>query len=129
MRESVAADAPCEAMSTDGLATRYEAFIRFAELIRSHLGEKDLFPTLASDLHEAVPFDGPSQFDPTANWVSWHFVELYSKEAELRVVTDIPKEETIAWWGYRNQQPVVMRFVVRETRFPLAIESRNDLPR
>jgi formate hydrogenlyase transcriptional activator len=127
MQKLLTADAPSDAISTEGLASRYEALIHLAELIRSHPGEKDLFQTLANDLHRVVPFDGLSQFDPAANWVQWHFLEPYNREFESRAVKAIPKEETVAWWVYLNQRPVVIPFIDRETSFPLVVERLSKL--
>jgi formate hydrogenlyase transcriptional activator len=127
MQKSLTADAPSETRLTEGLASRYEALIRIAELIRSHPGEKDLFQTLASDLHGVVPFDGVSQFDSAANRVQWHFLEPYNKEFESRAVRAIPKEETVAWWVYVNQRPVVIPFIDREVSFPLVVERLSKL--
>jgi formate hydrogenlyase transcriptional activator len=127
MQKSLTADAPSETILTAGLASRYEALIRLAELIRSHPGEKDLFQTLASDLHGVVPFDGLSRFDSAANWVQWHFLEPYNREFESRAVRAIPKEETVAWWVYVNQRPVVIPFIDREASFPLVAERLSKL--
>src|ERR1700758_2770055 len=104
------------------LASRYEALARIAELIRYHPEEKVLFQTCASELHQVVAFDGLSWFDPAANWVQWHFLEPYDGALEALAVRDIPKEETVAWWVYLNQRPVVVPFIDRETSFPLVVE-------
>ena len=115
------------ASGVEGLASRYEALARIAELIRSHSEEKVLFQTFASDLHQVVPFDCISQFDSAANWVHWHFLEPYASALEALAVRNIPKEETVAWWVYENQQPVVIPFIDRETSFPLVIERFSKL--
>ena len=111
-----------EASLRGGLASRYEALIRLAEVIRSHPEEKDLFQTFASELHQVIPFDGMSYFDAAANWVQWHFLEPYNKELDAFLARPLPKEKTVPWWVYRNQQPVVMRFSDEETRFPHVVE-------
>jgi formate hydrogenlyase transcriptional activator len=105
-----------------GLASRYEALIRLAEVIRSHPEEKDLFQTFAGELHQVVPFDGISYFDAAANWAQWRFLEPYNKEFEPFLATPIPKEEMPAWWVYRNQEPVLVRLTDGETRFPRLAE-------
>jgi formate hydrogenlyase transcriptional activator len=105
-----------------GLAARYEAVNRIAEVIRSHPDEKDLFQTLANELQQVVPFDGISQFDAAANWVQWQFLEPYKNELDPLQRRTLPKEETLPWWVYRNQQPLVIRFADRETRFPQVVE-------
>ena len=112
---------------SEDLASRYEALARIAELIRSHAEEKDLFQTIASALHQVVPFDCVSQFDSAANWVHWHFLEPYNGALETLAVRNIPKEETVVWWVYQNQQPVVIPFIDRQTRFPLVAERFSKL--
>jgi len=127
MEKSPAANAPSEAISTEQLAHRYDALIRLAKLIQSQAGEKDLFQTFASELDPVVPFDGLSQFDPAANRVQWHFLEPYDKKFESVAVRAIPKEDTVAWWVYRNQQPVVIQSVDQEIRFPLVMDRLSQL--
>jgi len=109
------------------LASRYEALARIAELIRYHPEERVLFQTCASELHQVVAFDGLSWFDPAANWVQWHFIEPYDSALEALAVRDIPKEETVAWWVYQNQRPVIIPFIDRETSCPLVVERLSKL--
>lgn len=111
----------------EGFASRYEALARIADLIRSHSEEKELFQTFASELRQVVPFDCISQFDSAANWVHWHFLEPYNSALETLAVRNIPKEETVVWWVYQNQQPVVIPFIDRQTRFPLLAERFSKL--
>src|SRR6266446_2752956 len=95
-----------EARSTLSLTTRYESLIRLAEAIRSHRDQKDLFQLLVDELLQVVPFDAMAQFDQAGNRVNWHFSEAY--DSEVCRVSDIPKEETVAWWVHRTQQPLVL---------------------
>ena len=115
------------AARSEVLASRYEALVRITELIRSHAEEKDLFQTFARDLHQVVAFDCISQFDSAANWVHWHFLEPYNSALETLAVRNIPKEETVVWWVYQNQQPVVIPFIDRQTHFPLLAERFSKL--
>ena len=103
---------------SDELASRYQALIRLGQAIRAHPDEKDLFQTLANELHEVVEFDAFCQFDCTANWLQWYFVEPYKSGLEARRLEPVPKEETAAWWVYQNQQPVVVRLGHPDSRFP-----------
>jgi formate hydrogenlyase transcriptional activator len=111
----------------EALASRYEALTRIAELIRSHSDEKILFQTCASELHQVVAFDCLSWLDPATNWVQWHFVEPYDSAIEALAVRNIPNEETVVWWVYQNQQPVVIPFIDREMSFPLVAERFSKL--
>ena len=115
---SPAANALEPASLADELASRYQALIRLGEAIRSHPDEKDLFQTLANELHEVVEFDAFCQFDGTANWLQWYFVEPYKSGLEARRLEPVPKEETAAWWVYQNQQTVVVRLSNPDTCFP-----------
>ena len=103
MQMASSANGSDTASSSTGLASRYEALTRLAELIRSHPEEKVLFQRFANELHQVVPFECISQFDSAANWVHWHFLEPYDREFEALAVRTLPKEETVAWWVYRNQ--------------------------
>jgi hypothetical protein len=84
MRMSPATKASESASLTSELAPRFKALIRLAEAIRSHPDEKDLFGTLVNELREVVEFDVLCQFDGTANWVQWYFVEPYKGKLEAR---------------------------------------------
>jgi len=113
-----------EARSTDSLGSRYESLIRLAEAIRSHRDQKDLFQLLVNELRPVVPFDVMAQWDHAGNKVNWHFSEPYCSE---KPVVHIPKEETVAWWVDRAQQPVVLQVSDVETRFPSTIELLNKV--
>src|SRR5580700_8553413 len=117
---------PDAALLSESLASRYDALARIAELIRSNPEEKVLFQTCASELHQVVAFDGLGWFDPAANWVWWHFLEPY-ESAQAPALRRIPKEETVAWWVYQNQRPIVIPFIDRETSFPLVVERLSTL--
>jgi formate hydrogenlyase transcriptional activator len=114
-----------ETRSTQSVAPRYESLIRLAEAIRSHRDQKDLFQLLADELRQVVPFDAMSQIDPTGNKVNWRFSEAY--DSRLSRVSDIPKEETVAWWVHRTQQPLVIQVAHEETRFRTTIEALDKL--
>src|ERR1700740_3670661 len=119
---ATAANSLTGATSSEGLAPRYEGLVRLSELIRSHPEERNLFQSCANELHQVIAFDGISQFDSAANRVQWHFLEPYNKQFEAVEIRSIPKEETVAWWVYQNQQPFVVGSVDRETRFPQVLE-------
>jgi formate hydrogenlyase transcriptional activator len=113
------------ARSTQSLASRYESMIRLAEAIRSHRDQKDLFHLLVNELRHVVPFDAMAQKDHAGNRINWHFSEAY--ESGISRVSDIPNEESVAWWVDRNQQPVVLEVGNEDTRFSKTIEALNNL--
>src|SRR5258708_11957579 len=108
--------------STHGLASRYESLIRLAEAIRSHRDHEDLFQFLADELRDVVPFDAMARFDHAGNRVNWHFSEACDTISQ---VSDIPNEETVAWWVHQTQQPLVIQVADEETRFHSTIEALN----
>src|ERR1700730_12826646 len=112
-----------EARSTQSLAPRYESLIRLADAIRSNRNQKDLFQLLVNELRQVVPFDVMAHCDLAGNKVNWHFSKAFTEKP----VSDIPKEETVAWWVDRTQQPVVLQAADEETRFPATIEALNRL--
>jgi formate hydrogenlyase transcriptional activator len=128
MAMSAASNALLGTPSNEGLAPRYEALIRLAEVIRSHPDEKDLFRTCANELRQVIPFHGISQFDPAAKLVQWHVPEpdenaLEAWREELAaLLRTVPREESISRWVYDNQQPLIVRLDDRETRFRLIID-------
>jgi len=117
-----AANALEPASLSDELSSRYQALIRLGEAIRSHPDEKDLFGTLVNELREVVEFDALWQLDRTANWIQWHFVQPYDQRLEAIRLEPVPKEETLSWWVYQNQQPVVLRLADQDTRFPQMLD-------
>ena len=112
------------ARSRAPLAPRYESLIRLAEAIRSQGDQKDLFQFLADELRQVVPFDVMAQCDYAGKKVNWYFSEAYDSKKRG---SDIPREETVAWWVDRTQQPVVLQVAGEETRFPATIEALNRL--
>jgi formate hydrogenlyase transcriptional activator len=120
----VAAERLEEARSALSLTSQYESLIRLAEAIRSHRDQKDLFRFLADELRQVIPFDVMAQCDHAGNKVNWYFSEAYDSEKR---VSNIPKEESVAWWVDRTQQPVVLQVGDEETRFPATIEALERL--
>src|SRR4029077_18600495 len=92
------------------------------EAIRSHRDQKDLFRFLADELRQVVPFDVLAYCDRAGNKVDWHFSEANNSEKPR---SDIPKEESVAWWVDRTQQPVVLQAANEKTRFAATIEVLN----
>jgi formate hydrogenlyase transcriptional activator len=96
------------------ISGRYRALIRIAQAIRGHRNPKELFELLTRELREVLPFDGIVQFDEAANKVHWNHCRDYKHPG----AHSIAPEDTVAWWVYQNQQPVMIGDAGRETRFP-----------
>src|SRR5580658_5629266 len=86
---------------------RYQSLIRLAESIRARRDPRELFDLLASELCSVVQFDAIAQYDDAANKVHWHKSEACRPSSAPRA--PIEKEETLAWWVYQHQQPVLIR--------------------
>jgi formate hydrogenlyase transcriptional activator len=112
----------CEAAGPEPVVSaRYQSLIRLAEFIRARRTPQEFFDLLACELCRVVRFDAIAQFDDAANKVRWHIRDGYSHESQ-RVASELPKEQTIAWWVHQQQQALLIANVDRETRFPAAME-------
>jgi formate hydrogenlyase transcriptional activator len=101
--------------SENAAFARYESLIRLSQSIRTHREPEELFCVLVSELCKVVQFDAIAQFDEAANKIHWHLSERYRHSD---AASEIPKEETLAWWVYQQQQTLVIPVVEQETRFP-----------
>jgi formate hydrogenlyase transcriptional activator len=98
------------------ISARYRALIRIAQAIRGHRNPKELFELLTRELREVLPFDAIVQFDEAANKVHFNHCQDHSHSHPGSV--HIAPEDTVAWWVFHNQQPVLIRYAEQETRFP-----------
>ncbi len=105
---------------------RYQSLIRLTEAIRGCRDHEKLFGILADELRRVVPFDGIAQYDDGANKVNWRFCVPCADHAR-NPVADLDKEQTVAWWVHRNQQPVVIPQIEAETRFPATVDRLKSL--
>ncbi len=105
------------------LAERYEALVRVAHAVGVYRDPKELFRVLASELHSAVDFDfvGLFLYDDARHTVENPVLETVHGRG-IVIPPDYPPEETITWWIYHNQQPVVISCREQETRFPRMME-------
>ncbi len=107
---------PSEARSDLPFAQRYEMLIRVSQAIKAHRGCDDLFQALAAELRKIVEFEVVYciRYDEAANRIAW----LGSLSASGIQRPDFPPEEMATVWIYQRQQPLVVPFLDRETRFP-----------
>jgi formate hydrogenlyase transcriptional activator len=94
---------------------RYQSLIRLAESIRARRDPRELFDLLATELCRVVQFDAIAQYDEAANKVYWHVDRVCVPSSPG---TATPKEETLAWWIYQHQEPVLIRRTDIDPRFP-----------
>jgi len=109
------AAAQTQTESDQSTAAKYESLIRIAASIRARKEPRDLFEILIQELGQVVQFDAIAQYDESSNKVHWHMCSGCRKPNYSP--SEIDKEETLAAWVYRHQEPVALGDLGRETRF------------
>jgi formate hydrogenlyase transcriptional activator len=105
------------------VSARYEALFGVSQAISAYRDPTELFRALADELRKVVQFDGIGvvQYDAAGNKTKWH-LGVKCPQSEGSSYPELPREETITWWVYQNQQPFVTGSTERETRFPRMME-------
>jgi PAS domain S-box-containing protein len=105
------------------MASRYEALLRASRAISSYHEPVALFRALASELQHAVTFDylGLFLYDESINKIEMPVLHVVNGPG-VTIPADLRAEETITWWVYHNQQPVVISHAEDESRFPRIME-------
>jgi PAS domain S-box-containing protein len=105
------------------LLARYEALIRVSRAIHMHRDPKELFRVFASELRQAADFDliGLFLFDEASHTIQNPVLQT-DKVPSFAIPPDFPPEETLTWWAYCHQQPVVVASREQEARFPRMME-------
>ena len=101
------------------MVERYEALFRVSRAISFYREPKELFHALAKELRRAVDFDfiGLFFYDEASHIFENPVLETLQGPG-IVIPPDFPPEETITWWIYHNQKPVVISCRAAETRFP-----------
>jgi len=101
------------------LPARLEALFRVSQAISVHRNPKELFRVLAKELRQVVAFDFVAIFlyEAEKNKVRTALLETV-EGPDFLIPDDFPAEETITWWIYNHQQPVVISSRDSESRFP-----------
>jgi PAS domain S-box-containing protein len=102
---------------------RHEALFRVSRAINVYRDSKELFQVLANELRRVVRFDFVALFlfDAAANTVRNVVLETLEGPA-FAIPPDFPPQETIAWWVYHHQEPVLIVSPDDEQRFPRMME-------
>jgi PAS domain S-box-containing protein len=97
---------------------RLEALFRVSQAIGVYRNPKELFSVLAKELRQVVAFDFVAIFlyDADKNKVRTALLETV-EGPDFVIPEDFPAEETITWWIYNHQQPVVISSRESESRF------------
>jgi formate hydrogenlyase transcriptional activator len=108
-----------EQLETNEVMTaRYETLFRVSRAIRAHRDPEELFSVLAGELRKVLTFDYLSVvlFDEAADRMCWNVLDV----ANGRAVPppDVKPRETLSWWVYENQRPLVIPDLDSEGRFP-----------
>jgi formate hydrogenlyase transcriptional activator len=100
-------------------AARYEALLRVLHLLTAQRNPTALFRVLASELRHVVTCDGISLalYDAAVRKLYFYALET-GPQPGVVPLADLPIEETMTWWVYQHQQPLVIPYVDTETRFP-----------
>jgi formate hydrogenlyase transcriptional activator len=112
------------APSEQSVAARYEALIRVSQAVSAYHEPKKLFEVLVNELRQVIEFDGIgiAQYDEATNTIQWH-VSIHCDEPSLTLPPACTEQkETMTCWVFRNQRPLVIPCVNRETRFPHTME-------
>jgi PAS domain S-box-containing protein len=125
-RENPVEDAVSEVSSLprgESLSKRYEALFRVARVVAAHRDAKELFRVLAGELRSAVDFDfiGLFLYNESTHTLENPVLETV-RGSGIFIPPDFPAEETVTWWIYHHQQPVVIPSREKETRFPRMME-------
>jgi PAS domain S-box-containing protein len=105
------------------LAERYEALFRVSHAVGVYRDPKELFRVLANELRGAADFAfvGLFLYNEATNTFENPALETLHGRG-IVIPPSFPPEETITWWIYHNQQPVVIPSREKETRFPRMME-------
>jgi len=105
---------------------RHEALLRVSQtLISTHCPE-DLFSILARELREVVNFNylGVGIYDEKAHEVR---IRMFNESGVPIQAPELAPEETITWWVYQHQRPLVVPSMDEETRFPVPVKLLKKL--
>jgi hypothetical protein len=98
---------------------RYEALLRALRAISAYSEPAGLFRALAGELQDVLRFDylGLVLYDESRNKIEMPVFEIVNGPG-VTIPTDLPAEDTLTWWVYHNQKPVVISHPSEEPRFP-----------
>src|SRR5882762_6085338 len=118
--------AKVETASSTPLTERYEALLRVSQTLMSNRSPEELLSVLARELREVVNFHclGVCIYDekaPEAN------VKVFDESGTPLQVPKIAPEESLTWWVYQHQQPLIVLSSEAATRFPAEAEHIKNL--
>jgi len=105
---------------------KYLTLLELSKAIASHRDLSGLFHDLACRLQSLFNFRdlGVLLYDKSQNVMRLHVLET-CEPTEWEPPTEVPMEGSIAGWVWQNQEPIVIRDLELEDRFPIAKSLRN----
>ena len=112
---------PGQVAVVDEQTKKYLTLLELSKAIASHRDLSGLFHDLACRLQKLVDFShlGVMLYDPKRNAMRFHLLET-CEPAEWQNPLEVPMEGSIAGWVWEHQEPVVIRDLEQENRFPYA---------
>jgi len=109
------------------LPARQEALFRVSQAIGVYRNPKELFRVLAKELRQVVSFDFVAiyLYDPATNKIENPLLEVMQGPA-FQIPPDFRAEETVTWWVYNHQEPVLISSPQTESRFPRMMNLYRD---
>ena len=97
-----------EVVTTPPLAVRYDTLVRVSRAIGAQGDLKELFGVLVDELHRVVQFDfiGLSLRDKNSDTFQNYFIDMTTR-SELVPEHELTPEETLTFWVYERQEPLV----------------------
>jgi len=110
-----------QAAVADEQTKKYLTLLELSKAIASHRELPQLFHDLACRLQSLFDFShlGVLLYDERQNVMRLHLVET-CEPTEWQAPKEVPIEGSIAGWAWQNQEPVVIRDLHLEDRFPVA---------
>ena len=110
-----------QAAVTDEQTKKYLTLLELSKAIASHRELSQLFHDLACRLQSLFDFShlGVLLYDERQNVMRLHLVET-CEPTEWQAPKEVPIEGSIAGWVWQKQEPIVIRDLDLEDRFPVA---------
>ena len=102
------------------LQDRYEALSRVSQAIRVHRDCEDLLRLLPSELSRVIQWNflGITLHDEQMRTMQPYVLKADGSRFDDYLVQHFAPEETMSWWVYQHQQPLIIPSVEQESRFP-----------